>query len=75
MYYNFYIYLILLAFISPVIAFNKKDILKKCSLNNYVYCTSVVIIILIGLKKIYERDSFFPKIDTNIQQNIQYAHN
>ena len=70
MYYSFYIYLILLALISPIIAFNKKDILKKCSLNNYIFYTSLVITILIGLKKLYERDSFFPKIDKNIQYKL-----
>ena len=63
MYYNFYVYLILLAIISPLVAFNKEKILKNFSVTNDIFYTSLVIVIIVGLKKLYEKDSFFPKIN------------
>ena len=53
MYYNFYVYLIVLAILSPVIAFNKEIILKKFTLTNDIFYTSLFIVIVVGLKKIY----------------------
>tara|TARA_Y100001958_G_C21184133_1_gene513490 strand:+ start:413 stop:880 length:468 start_codon:yes stop_codon:yes gene_type:complete len=70
MYYNFYIYLLLLAIISPFLAFNKESILKTCSITNYIFYTSIVIIIIIGLKKIYEKDSFFININVDTGKKI-----
>ena len=70
MYYNFYVYLIILAIISPLIAFNKEKILKNFSVTNDIFYTSLVIVIIVGLKKLYEKDSFFPKISNDTGKRL-----
>jgi len=74
MYYNFYVYLVVLAILSPVIAFNKEKILKKFTLTNDIFYTSLFIVIVVGLKKIYENDSFLPSItnDTKNRLAVQF---
>ena len=49
MYYNFYIFLIILAIISPVAAYNRNEILKKISIQHEVIFISIYILILYGL--------------------------
>jgi len=70
MYYNFYVYLIVLAIFSPIVAFNKEKILKKLSLTNDIFYTSLVIVIITGIIKIMDKEKFIPKMDTKIMQRF-----
>ena len=62
MYYNFYVYLIVLAILSPIVAFNKEKILKNMSLTNDIFYTSLVIVLIIGIKKIVSEEKFIPNL-------------
>ena len=70
MYYNFYVYLFILAVAYLLLAFNKGKILKDISVTNDIFYTSLVIVILVELKKMYEKDSFFPKISNGTKKRL-----
>ena len=73
MYYNFYVYLIVLAILSPVVAFNKEKILKNMSITNDIFYTSLVIVVIVGIKKILSEEKFIPNltIDTGKRFSLQ----
>ena len=49
MYYNFYLYLIILAIISPVTAYNKNEVLKTISIpQDIVYSSTLIFSIYLG---------------------------
>ena len=60
MYYNFYIFLIILAIISPVAAYNRNKILKKISIQNEVMFTSIFILIIFGAIQLYNKKKLIP---------------
>ena len=62
MYYNFYIFLVILAAISPVAAYNRNEILKKISINNEVMFTSIYILFIYGLYQLINNKKFIPNI-------------
>ena len=63
--YNFYIFLIILATISPIAAYNRSEILKDISIQNEVMFTSVFLLILYGLYQIVNKKSMIPKFKKN----------
>ena len=65
MYYNFYIFLIILAIISPVAAYNRNKILKKISIQNEVMFTSIFILIIFGLIQLYNKNKLIPDLKNN----------
>ena len=65
MYYNFHIFLIILAIISPVAAYNRNKILKKVSIQNEVMFTSIFILIIFGLIQLYNKNKLIPDLKNN----------
>ena len=65
MYYNFHIFLIILAIISPVAAYNRNKILKKVSIQNEVMFTSIFILIIYGLIQLYNKNNLIPDLKNN----------
>ena len=63
--YNFYVFLIILATISPIAAYNRSEILKDISIQNEVMFTSVFILILYGIYQIVNKKSMIPKFKKN----------
>ena len=63
--YNFYFFLIILATISPIAAYNRSEILKDISIQNEVMFTSVFILILYGIYQIVNKKNMFPKFKKN----------
>ena len=63
--YNFYVFLIILASISPIAAYNRSKILKDISIQNEVMFTSVFILILYGIYQIVNKKNMFPKFKKN----------
>lgn len=63
--YNFYIFLGILATISPIAAYNRSKILKDISIPNEVMFTSVFILILYGIYQIVNKKNMFPKFKKN----------
>ena len=60
--YNFYLFLIILATISPIAAYNRSEILKDISIQNEVMFTSVFLLILYGIYQIVNKKNMFPKL-------------
>ena len=63
--YNFYFFLIILATISPIAAYNRSEILKDISIQNEVMFTSVFLLILYGIYQIVNKKNMFPKFKKN----------
>ena len=63
--YNFYLFLIILATISPIAAYNRSEILKDISIQNEVMFTSVFLLILYGIYQIVNKKSMMPKFKKN----------
>ena len=63
--YNFYVFLIILATISPIAAYNRSEILKDISIQNEVMFTSVFLLILYGLYQIVNKKKMLPKFKKN----------
>ena len=57
--YNFYIILVLLSILSPIIAYNKADILKSINITNDIFYTSLALLIITFLIKLYKKDLNF----------------
>jgi len=65
MYYNFYIFLMVLAMISPIAAYNRNEILKKISIQHEVIFISIYILILYGLIQLYNNKKLIPELKKN----------
>jgi len=63
--YNFYIFLVILATISPIAAYNRSEILKDISIQNEVMFTSVFLLILYGIYQIVNKKGMMPKFKKN----------
>ena len=63
MYYNFYVFLVVLAIISPVAAYNRNEILKKISINNEVIFTSIFILVVYGLYQLVNKQNLIKNLD------------
>ncbi len=61
MYYNFYIFIIILAIISPVNAYNREAILKDITVENEIILVSSGIIFIYVLSQIIMRKDILPK--------------
>ena len=61
MYYNFYVFLVILAIISPVVAYNKNEVLKTISIQqDIVYSSLMIFSIYLGYL-IYNNKNIFIK--------------
>ena len=61
MYYNFYVFLVILAIISPVVAYNKNEVLKTISIQqDIIYSSSMIFSIYLGYL-IYNNKNIFIK--------------
>lgn len=69
--YNFYIILVLLSILSPIIAYNKVDILKNMSITNDIFYTSLALLIITFLIKLYKKDVKF-KINKLTKKKLLY---
>ena len=65
MYYNYYIFLIILAIISPIAAYNRNKILKKISIQHEVMFISIFILIIYGIIQIYNKKKLIPDLKNN----------
>ena len=54
MFYNFYIYLVILATMSPIVAYNKQKILSKISISEEIFYTTGALFTLLLVFKIYK---------------------
>ena len=63
MYYNFYIFLIILAIISPVAAYNRNIILKKVPIQFEVIFTSIFILVVYGIYQIFNKQKLINNLD------------
>ena len=63
MYYNFYLFLIVLAIISPVAAYNRNEILKKVPIQFEVMFTSIFILVVYGLYQFINKEKLIKNID------------
>ena len=61
--YNFYIYLIILAIISPVVAYNRDFILKKISISKEIMIISILILIFYGFQLLINKKDIMKPID------------
>lgn len=68
--YNFYAILIILAILSPVIAFNKAKILKSISITDDFLYTSLGFVIILFFIKYFNKDKFIKKIDKDTLKRI-----
>lgn len=68
--YNFYIILIILSILSPIIAFNKADILKKISITDDFFYTSLGFVIILFLLKLCKKEKFIKKIDNETLKRL-----
>ena len=59
--YNFYLYLILLAIISPFAAFNRNKILKKIKVQNEIVFISSAILVIFIIFQIVSKTDIIPK--------------
>ena len=70
MFYYFYIYLVIIATLSPILAYNKQKILQKIEISEELfYTTSFILLYLIILKKSRNK-KIFTKLDKNTLQRI-----
>ena len=69
--YNFYVILVLLSILSPIIAYNKVDILKNMSITNDIFYTSLALLIITFLIKLYKKDLKF-KIKKLTKKKLLY---
>ena len=69
--YNFYVILVLLSILSPIIAYNKVDILKNMSITNDIFYTSLALLIITFLIKLYKKDVKF-KINKLTKKKLLY---
>ena len=68
--YNFYIILIILAILSPVIAFNKAKILKSISITDDFFYTSLGFVIILFFIKYFNKDKIIKKIDDDTLKRL-----
>ena len=61
--YHFYVYLIILAIISPVVAYNRDSILKKISISKEIMIISILILIFYGLQLLINKKDIMKPID------------
>ena len=61
--YNFYVYLITLAIISPIVAYNRDYILKKISISKEIMIISLLILIFYGLQLLINKKDIMKPID------------
>ena len=69
--YHFYVILIILSILSPIIAYNKADILKNISITNEIFYTSLALLIITFVIKLYNKDINF-KINDYIKKKLLY---
>lgn len=65
MFYNFYIYLVILATFSPILAYNKQKILSKISISEEIFYTTITVFTLLLLFKIYKKKDIITKVDNH----------
>lgn len=65
MFYNFYIYLVILATFSPILAYNKQKILNKISISEEIFYTTIAVFTLLLLFKIYKKKEIITKVDNH----------
>jgi len=63
MYYNFYVFLVILAAISPVAAYNRNEILKKVPIQFEVIFTSIFILVVYGLYQLVNKQNLIKNVD------------
>jgi len=63
MFYNFYIYLVILATMSPILAYNKQKILSKISISEEIFYTTGVLFSLLLIFKLYKKKDIITKVD------------
>ena len=68
--YNFYVILIILAILSPVIAFNKAKILKSISITDDFFYTSLGFVIILFFIKYFNKDKIIKKIDDDTLKRL-----
>ena len=61
--YHFYVYLIILAIISPVVAYNRDFILKKISISKEIMIISILILIFYGFQLLINKKDIMKPID------------
>ena len=61
MFYNFYIYLVVLATFSPILAYNKQKILNKISISEEIFYTTLAVFSLLLVFKIYKKKILLQK--------------
>jgi len=61
--YHFYVYLIILAIISPIVAYNRDSILKKMSISKEIMIISILILIFYGLQLLINKKDIMKPID------------
>jgi len=70
MFYNFYVYLVVIATLSPILAYNKQKILQKIDISEELfYTTSFILLYLIIFKK-GNNKKIFTELDTDTLQRI-----
>lgn len=62
--YHFYVYLIILAIISPVVAYNRDYILKKMSISKEIMIISILILIFYGFQLLINKKDIMKPIDS-----------
>ena len=60
MYYNFYIYLIIMAILSPFAAYSRSKILEKLDIKYEIMIISVVILVIYSIGIIFTRGKLIP---------------
>ena len=68
--YNFYVILVLLSILSPMIAYNKAELLKKMTITNDIFYTSLGLLIITFLIKLYKKDINFKMNDSTKKKLI-----
>ena len=63
--YNFYIFMIILGIISPIVAYNKGTILKKISISKEIMITTILILIFYGLQLFINKKDIMEKINND----------
>ena len=68
--YNFYVILIIIAILSPVIAYNKANILKRISITDDFFYTSLGFVIILFFIKYFNKDKIIKKIDDDTLKRL-----
>ena len=63
MYYNFYVYLIVLAVISPVASYCRQKVLNNISVSQEIIYTSIILLVVYGIREVMTKKKILSNVN------------